>query len=434
WGYDPYHYTVPEGSYATNADGVQRILEFRQMVQALNAAGLRVVMDVVYNHTNASGQAEKSVLDKIVPGYYQRLNLDGQVETSTCCANTATEHAMMEKLMLDSLRVWAEQYQISGFRFDLMGHHMKQNMLDVRAMLDTIDPSIYIYGEGWNFGEVADNQRGVNATQLNMAGTGIGTFNDRLRDAVRGGGPFDGGQDLISHQGFINGVWYDPNGNNNASDTEKTELLLSADQIRVGLAGNLADYAFVAADGTVKSGSQIDYNGSPTGYTEDPHENVVYIEAHDNQTLYDNNVYKLPIDTPMAERVAAQNLGIDLTVLAQGIPVLHAGEDMLRSKSLERNSFNSGDWFNRLFFDYAFNNFGVGVPVEAGGDAELMKPFLANPALQADATAITQSVEHLRTMLAIRKSSPLFRLHTADDVQARLKFHNTGPNQVPGVI
>ncbi len=434
WGYDPYHYSVPEGSYATAANGAMRILEFRQMVKALNDAGLRVVMDVVYNHTSASGQDEKSVLDKIVPGYYHRLNLDGAIETSSCCANTATEHAMMEKLMLDSLRVWTEQYDISGFRFDLMGHHMKQNMLDVRTMLDTIDPSIYLYGEGWNFGEVVNNARGVNATQFNMAGTGIGTFNDRVRDAVRGGGPFDSGQDLITNQGFINGLWYDPNANNDASADEKAKLLLAADLIRVSLAGNLADYEFVAADGSVKKGSQIDYNGSPAGYNQDPQEQIIYVEAHDNQTLYDNNVYKLPVDTPLAERVAVQNLGIDLTILAQGIPFFQAGEDLLRSKSLERNSYNSGDWFNRLFFDDSFNNFGVGVPLEAGEDAALMKEFLANRSLQADAAAITQNAEHLRTMLAIRKSSPLFRLHSTADVQQRLAFQNTGPGQIPGVI
>ena len=125
WGYDPYHYTVPEGSYSTDPNGTKRIVEFRQMVQALHAAGLRVVMDVVYNHTNAAGQAQRSVLDKIVPGYYHRLSLDGALEMSTCCANTATEHAMMEKLMVDSLKVWATQYGVDGFRFDLMGHHMK---------------------------------------------------------------------------------------------------------------------------------------------------------------------------------------------------------------------------------------------------------------------------------------------------------------------
>ena len=110
------------------------------MVQALNQAGLRVVMDVVYNHTNASGQNEKSVLDKVVPGYYHRLNEDGPVETSTCCQNTATEHAMMEKLMIDSLVTWARDYKVDGFRFDLMGHHMLSNMKNVRAALDALTP------------------------------------------------------------------------------------------------------------------------------------------------------------------------------------------------------------------------------------------------------------------------------------------------------
>ncbi len=133
WGYDPYHFNTPEGSYASDANGTARIVEFREMVQALHAAGLRVVMDVVYNHTNAAGQAERSVLDKIVPGYYQRLDLDGVVATSTCCSNTATEHAMMEKLMVDSAVLWAQQYGIDGFRFDLMGHHMKSNMLNLKA-------------------------------------------------------------------------------------------------------------------------------------------------------------------------------------------------------------------------------------------------------------------------------------------------------------
>ena len=170
WGYDPFHYTTPEGSYSTDPDGTTRIVEFREMVQALNEdVGLRVVMDVVYNHTNSAGQDEKSVLDRIVPGYYHRLNDQGQVETSTCCANTASEHNMMEKLMVDSLVVWANEYKVDAFRFDLMGHHMKRNMLNVRAALDALTlaedgvdgKAIYIYGEGWNFGEVADNARGV---------------------------------------------------------------------------------------------------------------------------------------------------------------------------------------------------------------------------------------------------------------------------------
>ena len=161
WGYDPLHYTVPEGSYAVNPKGAARTLEFRGMVQSLNETGLRVVMDVVYNHTNSSGQAELSVLDRIVPGYYHRLNADGEVETSTCCQNTATEHAMMEKLMVDSLVTWARDYKVDGFRFDLMGHHMVSNMVAVKEALERLTPekdgvdgsSIYLYGEGWDFGE-----------------------------------------------------------------------------------------------------------------------------------------------------------------------------------------------------------------------------------------------------------------------------------------
>ncbi len=434
WGYDPHHYTVPDGSYATNANGTARILEFRQMIQALHAAGLSVIMDVVYNHTHDGGQEPHSVLDKIVPGYYHRLNAEGGIERSTCCANTATEHLMMEKLMLDSLRSWTEHYGLDGFRFDLMGHHMKANIVKLRAMLDEIDPAIYIYGEGWDFGEVMHNARGINATQFNLAGTGIGTFNDRLRNAVRGGRPFDSGADLIANQGFINGRWYAPNSHNWGHDWEEAALLSIGDQIRVGLAGNLADYTFEAANGHLTPGSAIDYYGGPTGYNETPQENVVYVEAHDNQTLYDNNVYKLPHDTSMADRVRVQTLGLALTILAQGVPFLHAGSEMLRSKSLERDSYNSGDWFNRLFFDYSSNNFGVGLPVEAGFESDLMRPFLANPALRADEAAIRQCVANVRALLTIRQSSPLFRLRTKADVMARLAFHNTGLNQIPGLI
>ncbi|MCP3934841.1 MAG: pullulanase-type alpha-1,6-glucosidase, partial [Actinomycetia bacterium] len=253
WGYDPFHYTVPEGSYSTRPDGSTRIRQFRQMVQALNREGLRVVMDVVYNHTNASGQAENSVLDQIVPGYYHRLDGDGVVETSTCCANTATEHEMMERLMVDSVVTWAKEYKVDGFRFDLMGHHSLANMLEVRTALDALTleedgvdgSAIYLYGEGWNFGEVADDARFIQATQMNMGGTGIGTFSDRLRDAVRGGGPFDGGTSRITNQGFINGLVYDPNAQAYPTGVAEDEMLLSADQIRVGLAGNLAGFEFI---------------------------------------------------------------------------------------------------------------------------------------------------------------------------------------------
>ena len=449
WGYDPWHYTVPEGSYSTDPQGSRRIVEFRDMVKALNTDGLRVVMDVVYNHTTAAGQDPKSVLDRVVPGYYQRLNDKGEIETSTCCSNTASEHAMMEKLLIDSVVTWARDYKVDGFRFDLMGHHSKPNMLNLRAALDALTlekdgvdgKSIYLYGEGWNFGEVANNARFVQATQANMAGTGIGTFNDRLRDAVRGGGPFDGGDDLVRNQGLINGLWYDPNekvqgpGGPSVAD-RKAELLLSADQVRVGLAGNLADYTFVDRKGDTVKGSQVDYNGAPTGYTSDPQENIVYVEAHDNQTLFDISQYKHPLDTTMADRVRAQNLGIDYTVLSQGIPFVHAGMELLRSKSMDRNSYDSGDWFNRLDFTGQANNWGVGLPPKAdnGDNWPLIKPLLADPALKPAPSDIASANTHMDEMLQIRNSSPLFRLETGKQVSDRLVFQNTGPDQVPGLV
>jgi pullulanase-type alpha-1,6-glucosidase len=349
WGYDPYHYNVPEGSYSTDPNGPQRILEFRQMVQALNNTGLRVVMDVVYNHTNASGQAQKSVLDKIVPGYYHRLLPDGRVANSTCCANTATEHDMMRKLMVDSIVLWATQYKVDGFRFDLMGHHMVEDMRAVREALDSltleedgVDGSkIYVYGEGWDFGEVQENARGQNATQLNVGGLHIGTFNDRVRDAVRGGNPFGG----LQEQGFATGLYYDTNEvDGRSEDQQLTTVLHFMDQIRVALAGNLADYRFVDSTGQEVAGSQVDYNGSPAGYTTSPEEHIIYVSAHDNETWFDAIQYKVPSGTDMANRVKVQNMGLSLVMFSQGVPFFHAGSDLLRSKSFERDSYNSGDW------------------------------------------------------------------------------------------
>ena len=442
WGYDPLHYTTPEGSYATDPDGPARIVEFREMVAALNTGGLRVVMDVVYNHTAAAGQDEKSVLDRIVPGYYHRLLPDGEIATSTCCQNTATEHAMMEKLMVDSVVTWAREYKVDGFRFDLMGHHSRDNMLAVRAALDALTveddgvdgSAIYVYGEGWNFGEVADDARFVQATQANMAGTGIGTFNDRLRDAVRGGGPFDEDPRL---QGFGSGLWTDPNDAPQGGDAEQRDRLLHGmDQIRVGLAGNLRGYTFTDRTGATVTGAEVDYNGSPAGYTDDPQENVVYVSAHDNETLYDALAFKLPQGTPMEERIRMQQLALSTVAFAQGVPFLHAGTDMLRSKSLDRNSYNSGDWFNRLDFSYSENNFGVGLPPRPDNESKwpFMQPLLADPALQPTPADIEWSVARFRELLAIRQSSPLFRLRTAEDVAERVTFDNVGPEQIPGLI
>jgi pullulanase-type alpha-1,6-glucosidase len=441
WGYDPYHYTVPEGSYSTNPQGTDRIVEFRQMVQALNGIGLNVVLDVVYNHTNAAYQSEKSVLDKIVPGYYHRLNDNGSVATSTCCQNTATENAMMRKLMIDSVLTWAVQYKVDGFRFDLMGHHMKDDMLAVRAALDSLTlekdgvdgKRIYVYGEGWDFGEVADNVRGVNATQLNLAGTGIGTFNDRLRDAVRGGNPFRD----VREQGFATGLFLAPNVDNALSaDEQKAALLALMDNIRIGLAGNLAGYTFVGASGEIVRGDQLDYNGEPAGYNLLPQENVVYVSAHDNEALFDAIQYKAAEDVTIAERVKMQQLALTVPMLSQGVPFFDAGSDLLRSKSFERDSYDSGDYFNRIDWTGQSNNWGIGLPPKDrnGNNYPLITRLLSNPDLAASPEQIQATSALFQDFLQIRKSSPLFHLQTAEEVQNVVKFYNLGPDQTPGLI
>lgn len=439
WGYDPYHFMVPEGSYATSANGTTRILEYRQMVKAVNDAGLRFVQDVVFNHTNASGQTARSVLDRVVPGYYHRLDAVGNVTRSTCCENTATEHDMMRRLMVDTVVLNAVHYKVDGFRFDLMGHHMLDDMLAVRQALDALTleehgidgTQVYLYGEGWNFGEVQDNRRGINATQVNAAGTGIGTFNDRLRDAVRGGSPF-GGRD---EQGLGNGAYTFPNGVNPVNE-DLARVLNFADLVRVGLAGNLRDYRFIGRGGAEITGADVLYNGSPAGYTLDPQENIVYVSKHDNETLFDNMLFRLPQGTSLDNIVRMQNLSLSYVFYAQGVPFLHAGSDMLRSKSLDRNSYNSGDWFNRLDFTYQTNNFGVGLPPSADNSSQwdIMRPLLANPDLKPTSDHILLNVNVFREMLRVRYSTPLFRLETAADVQDRVIFHNTGADQLPGVI
>ncbi|MEV4702032.1 pullulanase-type alpha-1,6-glucosidase [Actinoplanes sp. NPDC049316] len=444
WGYDPLHYTTPEGGYAVNPEGAARTKEFREMVAGLNGAGLRVVMDVVYNHTPAAGNDPHSVLDQIVPGYYQRLLEDGTVANSTCCANTAPENAMMGKLVVDSVVTWAKAYKVDGFRFDLMGHHPKANILAVRQALDKLTVArdgvdgkkIYVYGEGWNFGEVANDARFVQATQQNMAGTGIGTFNDRLRDAVRGGGPFDENPRV---QGFASGLFTDPNGDavNGTAAEQKARLLHDQDLIKVGLTGNLADYRFTASDGAATTGRQIDYNGSPAGYNAKPVEAITYVDAHDNEILYDALAYKLPQATSATDRARLQSLALGATALGQGPGFVTAGSERLRSKSLDRNSYNSGDWFNRISWDCTQGNgFGRGLPRAADNEAKwpYAKPLLADPALKPGCAAVDLADARYRELLRIRSSSPVFGLPSAAEVQKRLAFPLSGKAETPGVI
>ncbi|WGL17491.1 pullulanase-type alpha-1,6-glucosidase [Microbulbifer bruguierae] len=439
WGYDPLHFTVPEGSYATDPDGVQRIVEFRQMVQSLNDIGLRVVMDVVYNHTSSFGQHDRSILDKIVPGYYHRRNNEGFVEMSSCCANTASEHTMMEKLMRDSIKTWATAYKVDGFRFDLMGHHSRENILSVAADMhaltiedEGVDGSaIYLYGEGWNFGEVADDARFTQARQANMAGTGVGTFNDRLRDSVRGGNPFGG----YEEQGFGTGLYSDSNGKFGGSD-ERATLLTLADKVRISLTGNLASYTLTDSSGASLTGAELIYNGQPTGYTADPQESINYVAAHDNETLFDGIQIKANSITSLADRVRLQNFSNSLVMLAQGVPFIHAGQEFLRSKSMDRDSYNSGDWFNALDFSLATDNWAAGLPVADKNEDKwaLMAPLLANPEIAPQQSDREFALAVFKEWLQIRASSGLFRLPTAEAVTSVLSFANTGPDQIPGLI
>lgn len=444
WGYDPLHYTVPEGSYASDPDGTKRTTEFRQMVQGLNKAGLRTVMDVVYNHTVASGQDDKSVLDRIVPGYYQRLLEDGTVATSTCCANTAPENTMMGKLVVDSIVTWAKEYKVDGFRFDLMGHHPKANILAVRKALDELTVAkdgvdgkkIILYGEGWNFGEIADDARFVQATQKNMAGTGIATFSDRARDAVRGGGPFDEDPRV---QGFASGLYTDPNTSaaNGTEAEQKARLLHYQDLIKVGLTGNLADYTFTDTQGRTVKGSAVDYNGAPAGYAAAPGDALAYADAHDNETLYDALAFKLPVDTTAAERARMQVLAMATAALSQGPSLSQAGTDLLRSKSLDRNSYDSGDWFNALHWDCRKGNgFGRGLPPSADNKDKWSygKPLLISAALTPGCAQITGASAAYQDLLTIRTTEKDFGLSTTAQVQDVLSFPLSGKEETPGVI
>jgi pullulanase len=435
WGYDPVNYSAPEGSYATNAnDGITRVREFRAMVQALHQAGLHVTMDVVYNHTSQSQQGSLSTLDRIVPAYYYRLGSDGHILNDSCCADTAQENTMMGKLIVDSIATWAGRYKIDSFRFDIMGFTPLDLMKRIQlAANQAAGHDVYLYGEGWNFGAVQNDARFVQARQANLYGTGIGSFNDRMRDTIRGGGCCDSGNDLIAQQGFVSGAGYDPNA---LSTQTRDDTLRLADLVRVTLSGSLRNYSFMDRTGAVKTNAQLDYFGQPAGYTGQPSESINYIEAHDNQTLFDINAYRLPQSTTLSDRVRVQNLSNAINMLAQGVPFFEAGQEILRSRSMDANGYNSGDWFNRLDYSYGSNNFAVGLPPAGSNQVNwgMMTPILTNPLIKPDTRAILQAKAAFEELLQIRQDSTLFRLRTAQDVIDRLKFYNVGPNQVPGLI
>ena len=441
WGYDPVHYMTPEGSYAVNPDN--RVMEYRTMVEGLHTAGLRVIQDVVFNHTSASGEGPNSNLDEVVPGYYHRLDANGSLETGSCCADTATEHRMMEKLMIDTLALNAKEYKIDGFRFDIMSFHFTYNMQHIQRALAALTPAnsgvngskIYLYGEGFNFGDTYNNQIGPNASQINLYGYGIGTFNDRIRDGIRGGSPFT--DERV--QGFASGLFTDSSTYTNSSmaaTDQQNALLQYSDWIRVGLTGNLRDYTFTSASGTTVTGAQVNYNGQPTGYTKTPIEAVNYCSVHDNQILFDAIQLKSSYSDSIATRARRQVLAMSLIELGQGIPFFAGGDDMLRSKDMDQNSYDSGDWFNKIDWSGQTANWGIGLPIASqnGGQWSIMQPLLANSTYTPQPANIASSSAAFREFMRIRYSSGLFRMSGLTDIQKNLTFLNVGQAQVPGLI
>ncbi len=411
WGYDPHHFIAVEGSYASNPEGEVRIKEVRAMVKALNDIGLRVALDVVYNHTSSSGLFDNSVFDKLVPGYYHRYNeVSGAIERSTCCENTATEHKMFDKFIKDSLIILARDFGFNDFRFDIMGHHPKDNLLAAREAVRAVDANTYFYGEGWNFGEVVNNRLFTQAKQQDMAGTEVGTFNDRTRESIRSAALFK----------------------TEASDANLGEQ----DTIRITMAGTLKDYVLESFRGISGPASSFTWLDQAAGYAEDPADIINYVSKHDQETLWDKLQYNLNTNMTATERVRAQNISIAIPLMSQGIPFLQMGGDFLRSKSMDRDSYDSGDWFNYVDFTMQTNNWAVGLPnAEKNRDNwDSIAGLFLNPNTQVVSTDIMFAADVFSEFLAIRSGSPLFRLTTGQDVIDRVGFHNIGTNQTQGVI
>ncbi|MGJ8678709.1 alpha-1,6-glucosidase domain-containing protein [Paraglaciecola sp.] len=401
WGYDPFHFNVPEGSFSSDAEGVARIKEMRAMNQALHGLGLRVALDVVYNHTNASELYSKSVLDKVVPGYYHRYETDsGSIVRETCCDDTEPRNVMMEKLMLDSLVLWTTEYKFDSFRFDIMSQASKQSMVRLRDAITMYDEDNYFYGEGWTRADRGYEQ----ANQPNMAGTEIGTYNDRIREAVR--------QGLIFSQ-------------------EPSDGALSAqDRLKMSLAGTLTDYILEDFNGVASKTSALG------GYATDPADIINYVSKHDNETLWDQLNYVLPNDLTLAERVRAQNIAATIPLMAQGIPFFQIGGDFLRSKSMDRNTYDSGDWFSYVDFTMQTNNWNVGLPLAQDNEARWNEIglFMNSPERAASMSEIEFASSVFNEMLSIRSGSSLFRLTTGEDVIDRIGFHNIGKRQTQGLV
>lgn len=455
WGYDPYHYFAPEGSYAVNSNGEARILEFRQMVQSLNSEGLRLIVDVVFNHTYSSGSDRFSVLNKIVPLYYYRLNDYGQVHNSSCCADTATEHKMMEKLMLDSLLYWAKTYKVDGFRFDLMSFHSRKTMLKIKDELSKLTLSqdgvngkeLYLYGEGWNFGSLLSKPNNDAFVQENSYGAGIGLFNDRFRDAVRGGTT---DHKEISDQGFATGLFSDFNheiaNRNTPTDLnqQKEKLLILGDVVKIGLAGNLRDFRYKNFVGDEIKASDFYFRGARTAYSANTLETVNYVSAHDGYSLFDAISAKAPFYAfgrnpgiaSAGEKQRMATLALGLTLLSQGVPFIEGGSEILRSKSGDTDSYDSGDWFNQIRFDYETNNWARGLPPSFKNYNEwsFWYPRLSDVKTRVSKTEILESLKMFKSFLKIRSTSSLFDYKNVHEAQKVVRFVDNDNASIPGFI
>jgi hypothetical protein len=277
---------------------------------------------------------------------------------------------------------------------------------------------VELIGEGWNFGEVADGRRFVQASQLSLAGSGIGTFSDRARDAIRGGSAGDSGSGDARQPGLRQRPGVRAERRRCARDD--AQLLQAADLVRAGLAGTLRDYRLTGADGRLAPLGEFKYGNQPAGYASQPAEVVNYVENHDNQTLWDIDAYRLPAAPAVPSARACSCSPPRSTPSARASPTTTPGIELLRSKSLDRNSFDSGDWFNRLDWSYQDNHFGSGCrpKQDNGRDWELMRPLLLDPALRATPADIAFMRDAFRDLLRIRASSTLFRLRTADECSA----------------
>ncbi|HWT73957.1 MAG TPA: type I pullulanase [Mobilitalea sp.] len=361
WGYDPENYNVPEGSYSTDPQhGEVRINEYKQMVQFLHSNDIRVIMDVVYNHTASSTDSN---LNKVVPGYYYRMNADGSFSNASGCGNeTASERAMMRKYIIDSVVYWATQYHVDGFRFDLMGIHDIDTMNAVREALNKVDPTIMVYGEGWTGGSstLPESERAMKA---NMASVdpGVAAFSDDIRDGIKGS-VFDS-----MDQGFITG---------------KTGM---EETIKFGVVASTEN-------------SQIDYslvNYSDTWWAKEPIQTITYASAHDNNTLWDKINISNASDSE-ADKIKMNLLSGAIVLTSQGIPFFQAGEEFLRSKpsvdgtTFVDNSYNSPDSVNSLKWDTLTKNKDV--------------------------------YHYYKGLIAFRKAHSALRMTKTADIQANLTF------------